>query len=212
MASKKLNPTTETYNSLDAAFRYFNKELFGNKLPHCLITMQRKAKSRAYFASERFGKGKEIVDEIALNPMHFEGRTLEQIMSTLVHEMTHLQQFRFGKPSRNGYHNKEWAGLMEAVGLIPSDTGEVGGKRTGQSMTHYVEKGGRFQVAFKKGEFTKLYNDRWQDQKKKTTTSKCKFTCPLCDQNAWAKPTAILICGECVADFDDGDFPFMVAA
>ena len=27
----------------------------------------------------------------------------------LVHEMAHLQQHHFGKPSRMSYHNKEWA-------------------------------------------------------------------------------------------------------
>ena len=40
--------------------------------------------------------------------------------------MTHLEQAHFGKPSRNGYHNKEWADLMERVGLMPSDTGAPG--------------------------------------------------------------------------------------
>ena len=59
-------------------------------------------------------------------------RTNEQTLSTLVHEMTHLQQQHFGKPSRSGYHNKEWGLLMRAVGLIPSSTGEPGGKETGQ--------------------------------------------------------------------------------
>ena len=33
---------------------------------------------------------------------------------------------------------------MKAVGLIPSDTGALGGKETGQQMTHYIEPGGRF--------------------------------------------------------------------
>jgi hypothetical protein len=30
--------------------------------------------------------------------------------------------------------------------------------------------------------------------------SKTKFTCPECGQNAWAKPDALLICGECYND------------
>jgi hypothetical protein len=36
--------------------------------------------------------------------------------------MVHLWQHHHGKPSRTGYHNKEWATMMKAVGLIPSDT------------------------------------------------------------------------------------------
>jgi hypothetical protein len=41
-------------------------------------------------------------------------------------------------------------------------------------------------------------------------SSKTKFTCPECGQNAWAKPDAHLICGEC---FDEGerDICFMLA-
>ena len=34
---------------------------------------------------------------------------------------------------------------MEAVGLVPSSTGEPGGKKSGQSVTHYIEKGGLFE-------------------------------------------------------------------
>ena len=32
--------------------------------------------------------------------------------------MCHQWQQHFGKPSRNGYHNKQWADKMESVGLI----------------------------------------------------------------------------------------------
>src|SRR5262245_14971271 len=36
-----------------------------------------------------------------------------QILSTLVHEMVHGEQHHYGKPSRGGYHNKQWADWME---------------------------------------------------------------------------------------------------
>jgi hypothetical protein len=43
---------------------------------------------------------------------------------------------------------------------------------------------------------------RWQStvddpERKKKAASKTKYTCPNCDQNAWAKPDAGLICGIC---------------
>ncbi len=98
--------------------------------------MQRSKSAYGYFAGGRFGSkdGKEITDEIALNPSHFHERSTEQSLSTLVHEMAHLEQHHFGKPSRSGYHNKEWAGMMKAVGLIPSDTAKLGGGEVGQSL------------------------------------------------------------------------------
>jgi hypothetical protein len=200
------NPTQRTYKTLDDAYGFFNGRLFGGKLPSCLITMQRSKKAYGYFAGGRFGSmdGREVTDEIALNPSHFRERTTEQSLSTLVHEMTHLQQHHFGKPSRTSYHNREWAQMMRAVGLIPSDTGEPGGKEVGQKVSHYIEEGGPFARACAElmgNGFDALYVELWGDgeaeKRKKKAASKTKYTCPACDVNAWAKPATALICGEC---------------
>src|ERR1700733_139836 len=196
------NPTQQTYKTLDDAYRFFNKRLFGGKLPPCLITMQRSKKSYGYFAGGRFGSkdGREITDEIALNPSHFRERTSEQSLSTLVHEMAHLQQHHFGKPSRVSYHNKEWAQMMRAVGLIPSDTGAPGGKEVGQKVSHFIEPGGRFELAcaeLMRGGFNALYVELWSDadaaKRKKKSASKTRYTCPSCQMNAWAKPDVNLV-------------------
>jgi hypothetical protein len=48
------------------------------------------------------------------------------------------------------------------------------------------------------------------EQGRAKKSSKTKFTCPDCGQNAWAKPDALLICGECF-DEGDGDICFMLA-
>ena len=207
MKSTKPDPTSRTYNGLAEAYAFFNMRLFDGKLPSCLITMQRKAKAYGYFACGRFGSqdGTEITDEIALNPSHFKCRTLEDSLSTLVHEMAHLWQHHFGKPSRSGYHNREWAARMVAIGLVPSDTGQPGGKQVGQNMTHYIAPGGRFRTAFAElaaRGFDPLYVELWDDAetlkaRKAKAASKTRFTCPDCDQNAWAKPGAMLVCGAC---------------
>ncbi len=175
-------PTTKTYDGLNHAYTFFNDRLFGGRLPPCLITMQRSKKAYGYFAGGRFGTrdGREITDEIALNPSHFRSRTTEESLSTLVHEMTHLEQHHFGKPSRSGYHNREWAGLMRAVGLIPSDTGAPGGRETGQSMTHYIEPGGQFEqacVELIRHGFAVPYVELWADEeaRKKKAASKTKY-------------------------------------
>ena len=36
---------------------------------------------------------------------------------------------------------------MESIGLMPSDTGKFGGKRTGQQMTHYIMIDGPYATA-----------------------------------------------------------------
>jgi hypothetical protein len=115
--------------------------------------------------------------------------------------MAHLQQHHFGEPSKNGYHNKEWAEMMEAVGLIPSTTGGPDGKKTGAKCTHYIAPLGRFDIAVTKlidTGFALPYLDIWEDKEAKAkAASKTKYTCPCCGFNAWAKPEANLICGDC---------------
>jgi predicted SprT family Zn-dependent metalloprotease len=142
-------PTTETYTELQQAFDHFNAQLFGGKLPPCLMTLQREKNTYGYFSAQRFVRVGEdgMTDEIALNPVYFGIRPLVEIMQTIVHEMAHLWQFHYGTPARRRYHNREWADKMEGIGLMPSNTGEPGGKRLGDSMADYPIKGGRFLVA-----------------------------------------------------------------
>lgn len=79
-----------------------------------------------------------------MNPAYFAVCPPEEVMQTLVHEMVHLWQYHFGKPGRRGYHNKEWANKMESIGLMPSSTGQPGGKRTGDKMADYIIEGSVF--------------------------------------------------------------------
>src|SRR6266568_3258693 len=199
------NPTTQTYTSLTTAYDFFNRELFSNGLPPCLITMQRHKGAFGYFSGERFAKTsdpKEVTDELALNPTHFATRKPHEVLSTLAHEMVHLWQHHYGKPPRKRYHDKQWAAKMHEIGLIPTTSGEPGGKETGQKMTHLIEANGRFARAVGKllaEQPAILYADRSENSaaRKKKAASKTKYTCPGCGLNAWAKPDAPLVCGSC---------------
>ena len=127
---------------------YFNRALFDGQLPNCLITLQRSKRSYGYFCGDRFGRTDGLVtDEIALNPRYFHVRPVEEVLSTLAHEMVHLWQHHYGKPGRGRYHNREWAQRMKAIGLHPSSTGKEGGQETGDSVGHFIVPGGPFEVA-----------------------------------------------------------------
>jgi hypothetical protein len=205
--------TLKEYQGFQRAYDFFNRELFNSSLPQVLVTLQRHANTRGYFSPERF-KGrvdKQTVHELALNPDNFTGRTDEMILSTLVHEMAHVWQETHGEPSRRGYHNRQWAEKMREIGLQPSSTGEPGGRETGQSMTHYILPEGRYAKTYAKLALSG-FQLHWQSlpavgSAKKS--SKNKFTCPDCGQNAWAKPGASLICGVCY-DNGQGDICLMV--
>ena len=141
------SPTPATYHELQYAYNWFNTQLFNESLPNCLITLQRKSNAMGYFSAERWANSKgDKTDEIALNPAYFANHSLKELLQTLVHEMCHQWQQHYGKPSRNGYHNKQWAEKMESVGLMPSSTGEPGGVKIGQHMGDYAIAGGEFEM------------------------------------------------------------------
>lgn len=144
------HPTLQTYEELDHAFDFFNKTLFDGRLPPCLITLQRQHDSLGYFSRDRFvsrdGSG-ERTHEIALNPSYFAIRSITETLSVLVREMVSLDQTINGNPGRRRYHNKEWADMLELIGLMPSDTGLPGGKRTGEKVEHYIIEEGLFDIA-----------------------------------------------------------------
>lgn len=198
--------TTAEYGAFQAAYDYFNNELFGGALPDLLITLQRHAKTYGYFAPKRFAGriAQSTTHELAMNPDGFSGRTDEEILSTLVHEMAHVWQQEHGKPPRKAYHDRQWAAKMKEIGLQPTNTGEPGGAETGQKMTHYIIKGGPYAKAWAQLQETG-FTLKWQSfkpdaQAKAKKESKTKFTCPDCGQNGWAKPDALLICGACHED------------
>jgi predicted SprT family Zn-dependent metalloprotease len=202
VVSYDTKPTKE-YDRFQQAYDYYNARLFGGALPDCLITLQRKRTARGYFWASIFTARSDdsTTDEIAMNPEHF-GRSDAEILSTLVHEMCHLWQQHFGKPSRSAYHNQEWARKMVAVGLTPSATGQPGGKQTGQQMTHYITAGGPFAretADLLQAGFRLHWQSHGRDAGEGAAAKKNKvtYTCSACGQNAWAKPGARLICGDC---------------
>lgn len=201
-----MNKTIDIHNQFNSAFDHFNQSLFGNKLPKCIITIPSRKGVNGYYVENRFVERIEgedsqnnMVSEIALNPDNFDREDIN-ILSTLVHEMTHFWQYVSGKPSRARYHNKEWGNKMEEIGLMPSSTGQEGGKRTGQSMTHYIIYGGQFEKSAK--EYINNFHLDYRGKKtisisKSRAKSKVKITCPDCGINAWAKPNTNLMCGDC---------------
>lgn len=195
MTSNYQTPTAETYNGLEQAFNHFNRELFDERLPPVMFTITRKRGAHGYFWAEQF-KHREDGDtthEIALNPDTM-GRELEEVLSTLVHEMTHLEQQEYGTPGKKGYHNEAWAQLMDRVGLEPQP-------RTGRKVSHAILPDGAFAAScaslLQRGFDLPYFTQPVMAAEKKKDTSKVKITCPCCGVNAWAKQGVNIMCGDC---------------
>jgi hypothetical protein len=198
--SNNVTPTVAVHTMLDNAFNFFNRRLFDDELPVCLITIQRSRHAHGYFWGEMVTsrKGDAKLDEIMMNGETM-GRDPAVVLSTLVHEMTHVWQHHYGKPAKGGYHNKEWAKKMHEVGLIPSTTGAEGGAETGKQCSHYIDPEGHFSVFVE--EFLKSASLDWHllsavGKVKKKDLSKVKHTCPECGLKVWGKLGIKVFCEE----------------
>jgi predicted SprT family Zn-dependent metalloprotease len=208
------------YDELQQAFDHFNRTLFEGLLPQAVLTLQRERKSYGFFRVWFVRRTGELADEIALNPAHFAAQPIEAVLSTLVHEMAHLRQHHHGKPGRRGYHNREWAVQMWAIGLVPSHNGAPGGKRTGEKMDHYIREGGAFArscAALLVQPFTISWLDRIATLSQATPETngadlialgiksarqarvgnRVKYRCETCKTQVWGKPDLSLLCGAC---------------
>lgn len=192
------NPTADVYVALDSAFQFFNDRLFEGRLPGVLITLTRKRNANGYFWAEQARKDDQTADEIALNP-HTMSRSPKDVLGTLIHEMTHLEQQHFGKPGKDGYHNRQWVGLMERVGLKPISHDNDQG--TGKKVTHEIIADHEADVAI--DDFLKRDEAKgmgWfmiapATKEKKLDLSKTPHICPECEAKAWAKLGTKLFCG-----------------
>jgi hypothetical protein len=162
-----------------------------------------------------------------MNPAYFHLGDTESFQ-TLVHEMTHLWRHLHGKRNRKGghgapgYHDAVWADRMEAIGLMPSDTGKPGGKRTGYHMGDYAIEGGLFDLA-RRELLISGHGVNWRDSRQPFSfgdpiggyhqtgsrrsrpsmphraagrPARC-FECPICTVKAWSRPSARLACAAC---------------
>lgn len=223
--SQSVSPTLQVSREWQSAFDFFNKRLFKAKLPDCLITFTRVAGAHGYFRAEAFrDRDDNVAHEIALNPSYF-GQCDVETFATLVHEMAHLWRHLYGRRNRKsgqgapGYHDAVWANRMEAIGLMPSDTGKPGGQRTGYHMLDYPIDGGLFDLASREllisgmgvnwrdariaapdpsAEVAAFFGvDQTQVPQPSRRKTRIRFTCPGCDLRLWTRRNADLSCNPC---------------
>lgn len=202
---------TEAYLN---AYDYFNQELFGGELPGCILNFSRHRGAHGFVKYNSWKKINEEGEECTIHELSLTPQTLSRepklFYSTLVHEMAHIWQIEFGTPSRSGYHNKEWAKKMVDVGLIPSDTGEIGGKQTGQRMTHYIDEEGHYLRVFNQmpQEYILPFiaGDGFLTAKPASKKrNKIRYECPATGFKVWGKPGLNIVCGDTGEQFIEQD-------
>jgi predicted SprT family Zn-dependent metalloprotease len=209
-------PTLLQFTALQQAYDFYNQELFFPIFTEILSPVMLSLNDnhrRRYVGYYAFDKYKDeqgnILSLINLTPEYLNQPFME-VMSTLVHEMCHHYQYTLGvkKGRRTPYHDKEFAGIMERVGLICSSTGKPDGKKTGIGMSHYLLDGGMFERLTQnapetlKSPFT-LNNNFFirendsNEEKVKIQKQKIKYECSKCNAKVWGKPNLEIRCIPC---------------
>lgn len=221
-------PDHDLTKQLQAAFDFFNKNLWDGRLPPAVLTLQRKANSAGYHHENAFvdrAHGDSAASEIAMNPDHFD-KSDDVILSVLVHEMAHHWQQYFGKPGRGAYHNQQWANEMLRVGLLAYNVKNPQ-IATGDKISHTIKANGLFEgyckiflatgytLQWRSRKYTQLPpadgeeaeptdgDEAEREEEAAKQKNKTKYTCPVCQTNLWGKPKLDVICGACAESFEE---------
>ena len=126
---------------LEYGFEVLNKKYFEGNLPPIVITIMSSPRSNGHFTINREWRvDEERYHEINISAEHLD-RPIEEIMSTLMHEMIHyhcsLHNIR--DVSSNGrYHNGKFKAEAESRGLIISQAKYIGWSVT-QPSPEFIE-------------------------------------------------------------------------
>jgi hypothetical protein len=118
---KQLTNVQRATNYLVHVFRLVNSELFDNELEEPSITIQSTVRAYGHVSvSKVWYNGEKATHELNIGAESL-NRPIENVVSTLVHEATHLLAMQKGikdTSNNNMYHNRKFKELAEAHGLI----------------------------------------------------------------------------------------------
>ena len=183
--SAALSPNLELWVGYEEAFHYFNKHLFDNKLPPCILTFNAKGRSWGYFKTAIWGNQGDTLHEICLNPELLK-REDDMIFQMLVRCMVHLWEHNEGMASKlTRYCSVNFTEKMAELGLPCSDS-------CGMNVSHSVDANGQY-AAIRPAvlRFFPLKNQVQFEQPRKT---RIRYTCPECGFQAMAAAGGKLFC------------------
>ena len=124
--------TNTQFNTFDKLLAYYNEALFAGTLPDCMVIPSRHSTNTRLVKPEQWkdtlAENRPLIHEISINSARL-GHVDADVHAELVYGMVLVWQQEYGNPSRRGYTNQERAKKMEAIGLMPTSTGEPGGKK-----------------------------------------------------------------------------------
>lgn len=199
---RKIATMAELQAALQAAFNVINEHFYNNELEKVVITCK---ESRKPGAVGTFCYGKEWVQsgkkrhELNISANYIGIRTVEETITTLMHEMIHLYCYQNGiqETSRSGtYHNKRFKKAAENHGLDVVEAPKIGWSVTKAkpSTQQWIKEN----IPIKS---FAIYKETASKSTKggtsKTRQSSRKYVCPSCGLIARLTKEAAIKCVGC---------------
>jgi hypothetical protein len=192
-------------DTLYQCFDYFNENKFNLLLPHPIITLQSKGKSRSlgwcsvipiWFNPKKAEEEKKEYYEINISAEHIADLGYVGIIETLLHEMVHLSNISQGIKDCNPktqYHNTKFKAECDRIGLVCEQTQKHGWSET--SLSDNL----RSEIEELEIDREIFCIQRAENVEKKIIKKKgdLKYICEGCGCSAKAKEGVSLICGCC---------------
>lgn len=195
---------SELSASLMAAFNAINEYFYGGVLEKPVITFKEGARKSAYGWIEtrkKWVQGKNERYEINISVDYIGTRSVEQTISTLMHEMAHLYNLMNGikDTSRGGvYHNKRFKETAEAHGLTIEHEEHIGWSST--KLPDDTKKWIADNINIKGINIYKRIAERKPKGESKSKQSMRKLMCPLCGNIVRVTKDISVMCGECTTE------------
>lgn len=208
---KKLTKYNRVAGYLLKVFRRANDRFFGGELPEPTITIQSTPGAYGHFCTD--GHLWRSVDgdtyEININADKLD-RPIENIITTLVHEMCHLYNHINGVQdcSRGGtYHNKHFKATAEACGLQVEYDKRVGHGITspGDVMLDWILQEGFADIEISRCDSAAAGDSKPNAQKDKPKNHSIKYQCPICKCSVRATKKVNICCMDCIAPMIPAD-------
>jgi hypothetical protein len=213
---KEITKTSRLAGQLEKLFRMLNEDMFGGQLEQPIITIQ--STPRAYGHYSVFPiwtvNGEELRHEINIGAGSLANRPIEEVVSTLLHEMVHyyddcVLHVQDCSGSSRAYHNKRFKETAESVGLIVTKSERYGWAHTAPSdsliewiLDHEIEE-----IRSNRNESSGIKIGGGNNAASGGTgaipvgTSKphnFRFECPCCHAIARSGKPLRLICADCM--------------
>ena len=237
MAKKELKTSQELYTKIQTVIDLVDKSFFSGKkkekIPQIVFAINNKCKSCvvAYVQADALydKKTDTKLQYMGINPDYLD-RNIGEILSTICHELCHVYEHAYIHIPRGGYHDKQWANLMEECGLEP-----IYNNSSKTSVTHKIVPGGVFEKFVT--DFTEKYGadyfnivsysievakrtrkelgieepedddspkpDNADKPIKKYNRNKIKYVCHGCGLKVWGKSGLDISCNECMETLEE---------